>query len=68
MARARLKPADLLKATASHRGTLLPVFALSLILVILVPLPPGIMDLPLSANITLSAVVLLTVTYMNGPL
>jgi len=68
MARKRLNPGQLFKSSAAYRGTLLPILALSLILVMLVPLPPGLMDLLLSANITLSAVVLLTVMYMNGPL
>ncbi|HUU83363.1 MAG TPA: flagellar biosynthesis protein FlhA [Phycisphaerae bacterium] len=68
MARRRITTSRLLKSSASWRGTLLPVFALSLILVILVPLPPGFMDLLLATNITLSAIVLLTVMYMNGPL
>jgi flagellar biosynthesis protein FlhA len=58
----------MLKLPMAHRGTLLPVFALSLILVILRPLPPAFMDVLLSANITLSAIVLMTVMYMNGPL
>jgi flagellar biosynthesis protein FlhA len=51
-----------------YRGMLLPIFALSLILVILIPLPTPIMDFLLATNIALSAVVLLTVIYMNGPL
>ncbi len=68
MARAKLNPGDLLKAAGAHKGMLLPIAALSLILVILVPLPPGVMDFLLAANITLSAVVLLNVMYMNGPL
>jgi flagellar biosynthesis protein FlhA len=68
MAKRAFQPGKLLKTGALHRGTLLPVFALSLILVILRPLPPGFMDVLLAANITLSAVVLMTVMYMNGPL
>jgi len=51
-----------------HRGLALPVLAMSLVLVILIPLPTPVLDLLLVANITLSAVVLLTVMYMNGPL
>jgi flagellar biosynthesis protein FlhA len=51
-----------------HYGVVLPVFTLSLILVILIPLPTGLMDLLLLVNIALSGVVLLTVMYMNGPL
>src|SRR3972149_9153021 len=51
-----------------HRGLLLPISALALILVILVPLPTSVMDLLLLINITLSGVVLLTVMYIRGPL
>src|SRR3990170_959176 len=51
-----------------HRGLLLPMSALALILVILVPLPTSLMDLLLLINITLSGVVLLTVMYIGGPL
>ncbi len=51
-----------------HRGLLLPISALALIFVILVPLPTSVMDLLLLANITLAGVVLLTVMYIGGPL
>ena len=51
-----------------YRGLVFPVLALSLVLVILIPLPTSILDLMLIGNITLSAVVLLTVMYMDGPL
>ncbi|MCG8406206.1 MAG: flagellar biosynthesis protein FlhA [Phycisphaerales bacterium] len=51
-----------------NRGIAFPLLAMSLVLVILIPLPTGMLDLMLIANITLSAVVLLTVMYMNGPL
>ncbi len=52
----------------SYKGLLLPVCVLSLILVILIPLPTSLMNLLLLINITLSGVVLLTVMYMTGPL
>ncbi len=57
-------PAGIIK----HHGLLLPICVMSLILVILIPLPTGIMDVLLLVNITLSGVVLLTVMYMEGPL
>ena len=50
------------------RGLLYPILALGLVLVILIPLPTAMLDLLLVANVTLSALVLLTVMYMNGPL
>jgi flagellar biosynthesis protein FlhA len=51
-----------------HYGLLLPVSTMSLILVILIPLPTPVMDFLLLTNITLSGVVLLTVMYIEGPL
>ncbi len=51
-----------------YRGVILPMAALALILVILVPLPTSVMDLLLLINITLAGVVLLTVMYIEGPL
>ena len=64
-------PAPLIRATSflqEHRDVAFPLMALSLILVILIPLPTPILDFLLVVNITLSALVLLTVMYMNGPL
>jgi len=52
----------------NSRGMLLPVGAMSLILVILIPLPTALMDFLLLSNITLSAVVLVTVMYISRPL
>jgi flagellar biosynthesis protein FlhA len=65
-----MPPALIRAASFLHqqRGLLLPVMAVSLVLVILIPLPTPILDFLLIANITLSALVLLTVMYMNGPL
>lgn len=51
-----------------NRGLAFPLLAMSLVLVVLIPLPTAMLDVMLVANITLSAVVLLTVMYMNGPL
>lgn len=51
-----------------RRGLVYPILALAMVLVILIPLPTGVLDALLIANITLSALVLLTVMYMNGPL
>ena len=55
-------------AIVKHYGVVLPAMVLCLILVILIPLPTGVMDMLLLINITLSGVVLLTVMYMQGPL
>ncbi len=51
-----------------YHGIVLPALVMSMILVILIPLPTGIMDVLLLINITLSGVILLTVMYIKGPL
>jgi len=51
-----------------HRGILFPMASICLLFVILVPLPTWFMDILLAANITLSAVVLVTVMYIRSPL
>jgi flagellar biosynthesis protein FlhA len=53
---------------ARHRHLLVPISFLSLIVVLVVPLPPALMDILLSANISLAAVILLTTVYMSRPL
>src|SRR6266568_7041709 len=52
----------------SNRGMLFPLAFISLLFVILVPLPPQMMDLLLILNLTLSAVVLITTIYVQSPL
>ena len=47
---------------------ILPAFALALIVVILTPLPTPLMDFFLVMNITVSAVILVTVMYIRTPL
>ncbi len=51
-----------------NKHFLVPVAFLSLIVVLVVPLPPVLMDVLISANISLAAVILLTTIYMNRPL
>src|ERR1043166_826457 len=51
-----------------NRGMLFPLAFISLLFVILVPLPPQMMDLLLILNLTLSAVVLITTIYVQSPL
>ena len=68
MAATELVNQKLVKGVAKHRGMLLPVAAMSLILVILIPLPTGLMDLLLLVNIMMSGIVMMTVMYMDGPL
>src|SRR6185295_12411526 len=51
-----------------NRGMIFPLAFISLLFVILVPLPPGVMDILLVMNITLSAIVLITTIYVQSPL
>ena len=51
-----------------HRHLLVPVSFLLLLIVLVVPLPPAMMDVLLSANISLAAVILVSTIYMNKPL
>src|SRR5262245_54932901 len=46
----------------------LPLSLIASVLVIIVPLPPAILDILLATNITLSVVVLLTTVYVRTPL
>jgi flagellar biosynthesis protein FlhA len=46
----------------------LPLAMITSVLVILVPLPPALLDVLLAANITVSVVVLLTTIYVKAPL
>jgi len=62
------QPRKFLELLTSHRSLMLPMAAMSLILVILIPLPTSLMDLLLLTNITLSGVVLVTVMYIARPL
>ena len=51
-----------------NRGMLFPMAFISLLFVILVPLPTQVMDVLLMFNIALSAVVLITTIYVRSPL
>ena len=57
-----------IKAIEKYRGLLVPFGATLLIFVLLVPLPTSLMDMLLAGNITLSAVIMLTVMYVHHPL
>ncbi|MCA9105104.1 MAG: flagellar biosynthesis protein FlhA [Planctomycetales bacterium] len=50
------------------RDLVFPLAIISSVLVILVPLPPALLDLMLAANITVSVIVLLTTIYVKTPL
>jgi len=50
------------------RDFILPIAAISLIFVMLIPLPTGLMDVLLAANLTFAAVVLVTTIFVSSPL
>ncbi|MCW5767524.1 MAG: flagellar biosynthesis protein FlhA [Phycisphaeraceae bacterium] len=51
-----------------HRGLIVPVAFVLMIVVIVVPLPPAALDIMISLNIAASVIVLLTCIYMAKPL
>ena len=53
---------------ARHRGLIVPVGFIMLLVVILVPLPAAALDILISANISLAVIILLTTLYMNRAL
>ncbi len=55
-------------AGARLRGLVVPAAAAALILVILIPLPPMVMDILLAGSITLAAVVFLTTIFVSSPM
>ena len=55
-------------AVAKHKHFIVPVGFLLLIGVLVVPLPPFMIDLLLCSNIAIAAVVLMTTMYMRRPL
>src|SRR4051812_39286334 len=51
-----------------NRGMVLPFAAIALLMVILIPLPPAMLDFMLVLNLTLSAIVLVTTIFVTSPL
>ncbi|MEL7337803.1 MAG: FHIPEP family type III secretion protein, partial [Planctomycetota bacterium] len=51
-----------------YRDLLLPLAIIASLVVILVPLPPVLMDVLLAGNITIGVIVLLTTVYVDKPL
>jgi len=52
----------------ANRGMIFPIAFISLLMVLLVPLPTAILDVLLVLNITLSVIVLVTTIYVQSPL
>jgi len=57
-----------MKRLARWQELVLPIGIITSVLVILVPLPPLLLDILLAANITIAVIVLLTTIYVNTPL
>src|SRR4051812_36676257 len=53
---------------SDNKGMIFPLAFMGLLLVILVPLPPFVLDFLLVINLTLSAIVLVTTIYVQTPL
>jgi flagellar biosynthesis protein FlhA len=51
----------------ANRGMIFPIACVSLLLVLLIPLPPAILDFLLVLNLTLSVVILVTTIYVQSP-
>ena len=60
-------PAWVQKVNA-NRGLMVPIALVSLLAVIIVPLPPMVIDLILVANLALAALILLTTIFVDSPL
>ncbi|MAI67400.1 MAG: EscV/YscV/HrcV family type III secretion system export apparatus protein [Phycisphaerae bacterium] len=58
----------LIASALKRKHVLVPGFLLGLVAVLVVPLPPTILDVFLAANISLAAVILLTTIYTKSPL
>ncbi|HEX8322530.1 MAG TPA: flagellar biosynthesis protein FlhA [Tepidisphaeraceae bacterium] len=61
-------PTSFLTRLSDARGMLFPLAVVVLLLVILVPLPPSVLDFLLVLNITLSVIILVTTIYVKSPL
>ncbi|MFN9605199.1 MAG: FHIPEP family type III secretion protein, partial [Planctomycetota bacterium] len=51
-----------------YRDAIVPVSIIACIVVILMPLPTGLLDILLSANVALAVIILLTTIYVGSPL
>lgn len=67
LARARKAPAWAM-AISRHRGLLAPLALMILLIVVLVPLPPFILDLLITINIALAIITLITTLYIEDAL
>src|SRR3954469_9048431 len=61
-------PISIFSRLHAHRGMILPLSLITLLMVILVPLPTFMLDFLLVVNITLSVIILVTTIYVKSPL
>src|SRR5262245_11337775 len=61
-------PHPLLVRLRDNRGLIFPFFFIALLVVILAPLPPAVLDFLLIVNMTISVIVLVTTIYVKSPL
>jgi len=60
--------AGIAQLLARHRGLIVPIFVIAMLLVLIVPLPVWLIDVLLAANLALAVIVLLTVITCKSPL
>src|SRR4051812_10891216 len=68
MATAAAAPNPIFARLHANRGMILPLALITLLMVILVPLPTFMLDFLLVVNITLSVIILVTTIYVKSPL
>ncbi|WP_432799473.1 flagellar biosynthesis protein FlhA [Poriferisphaera sp. WC338] len=59
---------QLMQHADKYRSLIVPILFIGMLMVVLVPMPPALMDLLLSANISLAVLILLTTLYIQRPL
>jgi flagellar biosynthesis protein FlhA len=64
---AKAAPASAARATANWRQFAIPAAVLGIVLAMIAPMPPFLLDILISANITLSVTVLLVSLYITKP-
>jgi flagellar biosynthesis protein FlhA len=58
----------MMQSLLRYRDLILPIGIIGCLVIILIPLPPLLMDMLLAANITVGVIVLLTTVYVSTPL
>ncbi len=61
-------PISFITRLTDNRGMVFPVAVVVLLMVLLVPLPPKVLDFLLVINLTLSVIILVTTVYVKSPL